>query len=125
LAVGLLVLVFSFGDGIFSTLTRLCNAGANGSSLKSSAREIQGLLQALHGLKLHIAKSLGGLGQLVLDDTDTCHAAASKKLGDVLLGRFEGKVSDVGSVRRLGWERKRLANGVSTTLDTVWIVKLG
>jgi hypothetical protein len=111
--------VFSFREGIFSTLTRLCDAGADGASLESSAREVQSLLQALHGLKFHITKSLGSLGQLVLDDTDTCHAAASKQLGDVRLGCFEGKVSDVSSVRRLGWERKLLADGVSTTLDTV------
>ena len=95
--------------------TRLRNAGTNGSTLKTGARQIQGLLQTLHSLEFHVAKALGGLCQLVLHDPDICDAAAGKEIGDIIRSCVERQVSNVGSKRRLGGEVKRLSNGVSTT----------
>lgn len=70
-------------------LTRLCDAGADGSSLKSGTGQIKSLLETLDRLKLHVAEALGGFCQFVLDDSHICHTAASEEVGDVVGRRFE------------------------------------
>jgi hypothetical protein len=84
--------------------------------LEAGTRQVQSLLQTLNGLELDVSEALGGLGQLVLHNTDICHTTSSEKVGDISLGGFEGKVADVASVGRLGRKIERLPDGVSTTL---------
>jgi hypothetical protein len=95
-------------------LTRLCDAGTDRPSLERRAGQVQSLLQALDGLKLHISEALGGLGQLVFHNADICHTTSSEKLGDIGLGSLERKVANVASVRGLGREIERLSDGIST-----------
>jgi hypothetical protein len=95
-------------------LTRLCDAGANRSSLERRAGQIQSLLQALDALKLHISETLGGLCQLILHNADICHTTSSEKFRNIGLSGFEGKIANVASVRGLGRKIERLSDGIST-----------
>lgn len=95
------------------SLTRVCHADADVSSLELRVAKGESLLQAFDGAKLDVAEALGSVVELVLDDTNAGNFAAGKEVLNVTLGHFEGEVAQVSSVRGLVGERKLLADGVA------------
>lgn len=100
-------------------LTRLSNADLDVPSLELGSAEGQGLLQAIDTSKLDVTEALGAVVKLVLNDADVGDLTAIEKVLNITLRSIVGKVSEVGSVRRLGRERKLLANSETTVGGTV------
>jgi hypothetical protein len=73
--------------------------------------ELEGSLQAVEGVELHIAKALGPAVDLVLDNSHVRHLAVLKELFNLFALGVKRKVSEMRGVWRLGGKGKGIAIG--------------
>jgi hypothetical protein len=72
-------------------------------------------LQTSNGLKLNVAKALGGVCLPIFHNSDIGHTTVGKQVSNVGSSGFEGQVPNVGSEWGLSGKVEGLANGVSAT----------
>lgn len=95
--------------GTSNARTRIGQADLDVSSHEAGLRFIKSLLKTLWRTKLNVAKTLGLAVDFVLHDAHSSNGALGKEIFNIDRGDIVVKVTEMGSVWRLGWEWDFLA----------------